>query len=219
MIRKNTIRFVVCLCASLAAAGCGDPSSDDFGSSSNAIRSECEQMCQHGDSCPNLYAESDCVSVCEEAVEDAELLGGTCPSALDEVIACHTRLSCDELTRRAVGSYYNDDCVAKEEAAKRCEPGDPSPPNDELALACEALCNAIDDCPSTFAERDCAEICVEGFDRVDNSLADCSNAIIDTLTCQAGMSCAEIEARVLGRGTADSCDGADSRAEAICVQR
>lgn len=215
MIRIHTIRFVVCLGALFAAVGCGDASSGEIGS-------KCEQMCQHGDSCPNLYAESDCVSTCELAAEEADLLGGTCPRAMDEMIECHTRLTCDELTSRAIGSYYNDDCVAKEQAAKRCIPGDsvePETPADELTLACDAVCNAIDDCPSTLAEPDCVEICINGYRSAENGAAACSGAIVDTLTCQAAMTCAEIGNRVLGNLTDDSCREADRTAESLCSQR
>ncbi|MBW2403185.1 MAG: hypothetical protein JRF42_05110 [Deltaproteobacteria bacterium] len=215
MIRNNTVRFVVCLGALFAAVGCGDASSD-------AIGSKCEQMCQHGDSCPNLYAESDCVSTCVRAVEEADLLGGTCPDAIDNVVGCHTALTCDELTRRAVGSYYDDACVAVEQAATRCVPGDPvepEPPADELTFACEAVCTAIDDCPTTFAEPDCVEICVNGYRSAENGSEACTGAIVDTLTCQAAMTCSEIENRVLGRTTDDSCRDADRRAEELCSPR
>lgn len=218
MIRTNTIGFVVCLGAILVAIGCGDASSD------GTIGSKCEQMCQHGDSCPNLYAENDCVSSCEAAVKEAALLGGTCPSTIDEVLACQMRLTCDELTRRAVGGYYNDDCVAKDEAATQCVSGDPVEPGasdqpgstDELALACEAVCDAVDHCPSLFAEPDCVQICVDGFRAAENGSDSCAEAIVNTVTCQAAMTCEELSNRVNGRGIHDSCREADRFAEQRC---
>jgi hypothetical protein len=214
MTRKKTVRLAIYLGTLLAAVGCGDASPD-------AVASQCEQVCQHADSCANLYAESDCVSTCELALEEADSLGGTCPGALDKVIACQTRLTCSELTSRAVGGYYNDDCVAVEQAATGCVPGDPVEPEapaDELTLACESACRAIDDCPRTAAEYDCVDICVTGYGSADNGDEACSGAIVDTLTCQAAMSCTEIENRVLGRTSYDSCRDADQTAVTICSQ-
>jgi hypothetical protein len=213
MIQNHTLTTVLALGALVGAAGCGDASASD------SVGGKCAQMCQHGDSCPYLYAERDCVSECETAVEEAALLGGTCPGAIDEVIACHTQLTCDELTRRATGGFYNDECVMREQAAAQCIPGDavePDPNADELTLACEAVCNAIDDCPRTLAEPDCLEVCVSGYRRADNGMASCTAAIVDTLNCQAAMSCSEIENRVRGGAPNDSCLEADRTAEASC---
>jgi len=212
MIRNHSIRFVLCLGACFAATGCGDASPD------GGIGSKCQQMCQHGDDCPNLYAPSDCVSNCEAAVADAELVGGTCPGALDVAIGCQLNLSCEELMRRAISSSYDDQCVAKEQAVLQCTPGEPEPASDELSLACEAVCAAIDDCPRTDANSNCIEVCVADYGRAENGSADCSRAIVNTLTCQAAMTCTEIENRVLGRATDDACRNADRTLRSTCTQ-
>jgi len=212
MISKNTIRLVLCLAAFLAAVGCGDASPD------GAIGSKCQQMCQHGDKCPNLYAPSDCVSTCEAAVADAELLGGTCPGALEVAIGCQLNLSCDELMRRAISSSYTDQCVAREQAVLQCIPGDPEPAGEELSLACEAVCHAVDDCPRTEATANCVQVCVADYGRAEDGAADCSGAIVNTLTCQAAMTCAEIENRVLGRPSDDSCRNADRSMQSTCTR-
>lgn len=212
MICNYTTRFVLCLGAFLAAVGCGDASPND------GIVSKCQQMCRHGDNCPTLYAPSDCVSTCEAAVADAELLGGTCPGALDVAIGCHLNLSCDELRRRAISSSYNDQCVVSERAVLQCIPAGREPANDELSLACEAVCNAIDDCPRTDATSNCVQVCLADYGRAENGAADCSGTIIGTLTCQAAMTCTEIENRVLGRSTDDSCRNADRTMQSTCSQ-
>jgi hypothetical protein len=178
-------------------------------------------MCQHGDSCPYIYAEADCVSECEAGVEEAKLLGGTCPEAIDELIDCHTRLTCEELTRRATGGYYNDDCVAKEQAVQQCIPGESTSSEvveDELSLACAAICGAIDDCPTTFAEPNCVDVCLTGYRRAKNGSPSCTDAVIETINCQAAMNCEEIENRVLNRSSDDSCRDTDRLAEGACAR-
>ncbi len=210
MIRTKPLQIVFVAGALLTSVGCGD----------DAAGSACEERCARADSCPNLVADSDCVSICEDAVEQAQALGGTCPGAIDAVIACQTSLSCTELTARVVSSFYDDECVAVEQAAQRCVPGEPftpDPSTDELTLACEAVCEAIDSCPTTRAEPNCLQICVDGYGAAENGTMACSGAIIDTLNCQAAMSCEEIENRVRGLSAADRCRGADDRAAAACL--
>jgi len=214
MNRTKTLQLMMFVAALITSAGCGD----------EAPQSACEASCQRADSCPNLSAESDCVSACESLVEEAQKLGGTCPGAIDEVIACHTGLSCAELTNRVVGGFYNDECVAVEQAALRCEPGEAIVPSqspdelpvDELTLACEATCSSIDSCPTTRAESNCVQICVSGYSDADNGTAACRSAIIDTLNCQAAMTCGEIDRRVRRLRMDDSCRSADEQAGAIC---
>lgn len=126
MIRNNTLRFAIWLAAFVSAVGCGDASTD------GSFSSKCEQMCQHGDSCPHLYAPSDCVSSCEAAVAESKLLGGTCPDALDAAIRCHLNLTCNELMTRATTSAYNDQCVRSERAVSQCIADGPEPARDEL---------------------------------------------------------------------------------------
>lgn len=215
MIHHDPVRMTLCALALLSSIGCGDSSP----------ASSCEALCQRADSCPNLYAEKDCVSVCEESVKQAQALGGTCPGAIDDVIACQTGLSCSELSVRAVSSFYDDECVAVEQAAVKCEPGDPvgsdpsanQPPDDELALACSGLCDALDACPRTRAESNCLQICVEGYRSAQNGSEACSTAVVDTLNCQSAMSCEEIENRVLGRSVDDACRASDQRAISACL--
>ena len=70
-------------------------------SASDNVGGKCARLCERADSCQNVEAQDNCVSVCEEAVEAASSLGGTCPGAVDEMIACQTQLSCGELLARA----------------------------------------------------------------------------------------------------------------------
>jgi hypothetical protein len=187
-------------------------------------------MCAKADSCPNLYAESDCVSSCEVVVAEAAELGGTCPRAVDNMIACHKALSCTDLTQRAISNYHVDECTPTEQSVRSCEAGDPVAPGDggnqedpelppdELALACDALCQAIDSCPTTRAESDCLEVCVTSYGSVENGSSVCRGALIDTLNCQAAMTCGEIENRVRGYDAFDSCREADDHAAEVCLQ-
>jgi hypothetical protein len=98
----------------------------------------------------------------------------------------------------------------------QCIPSGPEPASDELSLACEAVCGAIDDCARTEAASNCVQVCIADYGRAKNGASECGNAIVDTLTCQAAMSCTEIENRVLERQTDDSCRDADRRLERVC---
>jgi hypothetical protein len=214
MTRNTILRLAISLGALLIAAGCGDASTD------GGIGSKCEQMCQRADDCPNVYAESDCVSVCEKTVEAAAQLGGTCPQAVDAVVDCTIQLSCDELFTRALGGYYNDECVAKERAANQCVPGDPvEQPNsdDELLLACQAICDAGDDCPGLVPDADCVQGCYDGFGAFEDGTAACHEALVTAVNCQAALSCTELSNRVNQRGFDDSCTETDRIAEQLCL--
>jgi hypothetical protein len=213
---NNIVRALICVGVLTAGIGCGD----------DAGGTPCEQACARIDSCPNVRSEDSCVETCEDVVAQSAALGGSCPGAVDEVIACHMALSCTDITQRAISSYHVDECTPKEQSADNCEPGDPvdpndgrnpEPPADELALACGALCDAVDLCPTTYAESGCLDACVATFGSVGNGTAACRGAIIDTLDCQSAMTCSEIENRVLGYELSDSCRAADNRAAAICI--
>lgn len=218
MTRNPIVPTLFCLLVALAAAGCGDASADE------TFASQCQRMCAHGDACPNLVAQPDCVANCEEAVADAAALGGTCPGLLDEVISCQQRLSCSELTDRARGGFYDDQCVVRDEALRQCVPGDRVPSDDgtpdgvgELALACQAACDAFDACPRTRAEVNCLEICIDGFGGLQNGEEDCTDALVDSLNCQAGLTCAELEDRAVGRGLEDGCTDVDRWTARLCI--
>jgi len=213
MTRNTIVGLAISLGALSTAAGCGDASAD------GSFVTKCEQMCRRADDCPNVYAQSDCVSVCKAAVEQAALLGGTCPGAVDELVECNMQLSCDELFTRALGGYYNDECVAKERAANQCAPGDPVEQpgsEDELRLACQAICDAGDDCPTLASDRDCLQGCYDGFSAFEDGTAACHEAVVSAVNCQAALSCTELSNRVNQRGFNDSCTETDSIAEQRC---
>lgn len=120
-MKKNCLnhsRYVIAWAAlALAVAssgGCGD-------AETSAI-SACESICARGDTCPNLYSEPDCATVCQQALADAKAEGGTCDAAMQDVVECHAGLSCDELAGRMLDPFHVDDCMALEERLDQCEP-------------------------------------------------------------------------------------------------
>ena len=143
MIRDYVIRTLICVGVCVVAAGCGDADA------ANAVYANvCEAACGAADDCPNLYYEANCVAECEKAEAEAALIGGTCPSALEAQVACHARLSCDDLFGRATSNSPSDECVQLDRELFNCVSDvDPTAqggaPNDELTLGCDALCNAI----------------------------------------------------------------------------
>jgi hypothetical protein len=218
MTRYTTPILAICLSA-LITAGCGDASASD------SVGGKCARMCERADGCQNVEADDDCVSVCEEAVAAAASLGGTCPGSLDDFIACHTQLSCGELFARALGGYYDDECVATQQALDRCTPGAPGDPDprdqqpgtDELELACEAFCETGDECPNLVPDADCVQGCYEGFGQFLDGTSECSEALINAVNCQAALSCGELGARVNGSNGFDSCRDSDRLAESLCL--
>jgi len=211
MIRNTLISMTMVWALAFAASGCGDASA--------AVGSKCAQMCQHWEDCPGLTWAVDCVSICEELVEDAEVLGGTCPGLLEAELDCMTQLSCGEVYLRNTGGFYTDECVAKEAARMQCEPGDPVPAedvNEEFSLACEAFCNAADDCPTLEADADCREECVATMSGFENGTELCTESLLNDITCQAALTCSALSNRVNGRFVRDACTEADSVAEAAC---
>ena len=120
-------------------------------------------------------------------------------------------MTCSEIEDRVFGRMKDDSCRdADRNAEAPCSP-------DLLSLPCEAVCTSIDDCPTIVGDPDCAENCVDGFRSAENGSEACTGAIVDTLTCQAAMTCSEIENRVHGRTTDDSCRDADSKAAGLCL--
>ena len=218
MTANNTLLLTLCIGVLTSVAGCGDASASD------SVGGKCARMCERADGCQRVEADDDCVSVCEEAVEAADSLGGTCPGALDDFITCHTQLSCGELYARALGGYYNDECVVRQAALDRCTPGAPvdpgpsdeQPSTDELELACEAFCETGDECPNLIPDADCVEACYDGFGQFLNGTVECSNALINAVNCQAALSCSDLGNRVNGRAALDGCTDSDSAAERLC---
>jgi hypothetical protein len=216
MIRDNFVGSLICVGVLVGGVGCGDADPAD-----GAYANVCEAACGAADECPNLYYESDCVAECENAKAQAEVIGGTCPAAMEAQIACHAGLSCQDLFGRATSSSPSDECVQADAEVQNCvadvDPTDQGDrPADELTLACDGLCNAIDACPTTYAEPSCLQECLAAFGSAQNGSATCSSAVIDAVNCQAGMSCSEIENRVRGVSAFDSCRSVDNEAVAIC---
>lgn len=87
----------------------------------------------------------------------------------------------------------------------------------ELTFACDALCDALDSCPTIRALDDCVAECVDGYRVAENGSADCSSAVIDMIDCQSAMSCSEKENRILGLSARDSCTEADEQAVTACL--
>ena len=210
MIRNGCVSLVFVWALLLGASGCGDAS---------AAGSPCQQMCQSWEDCPGLTWGVDCLSICEEAVEDANALGGSCPALFDEVVECWTQLTCSEVYLRNTSGFYDDECVVKETAVAQCVPGEPATPDDELdefSLACEALCEAIDDCPTLEANADCRETCVTQFTSFENGTELCTESLINDINCRAGLSCTALRNRITGSSVPDACGEADAIAEAAC---
>lgn len=219
MTANNTLLLTLCIGVLTSAAGCGDASASD------SVGGQCARMCERADGCQNVEADDDCIAVCEEAVVAADSLGGTCPGALDDFIACHTKLSCGELYARALGGYYNDECVAKQQSLDRCTPGapaerDPSeeqPTTDGLELACEAFCETGEECPNLVPDDDCVQGCYDAFAEFLDGTSECSEALVDAVECQASLSCADLGERINGGNGFDACLDTDRLAESLCL--
>lgn len=218
MTRNPIVPTALCLLVALVAAGCGDASADETSAS------QCQRLCEYADSCPRVFAVDDCVSNCEDAVEEAAALGGTCPGSLDDFISCQQQLSCSDLADRARGGFYDDACVPREEALRECVPGDaPSlgggNPDEvgELALACQSLCDAYDDCPTIVPEPDCLSICVDGLLEPQNGEAVCADAVVDMVNCRAAMSCRELDSFARDPDIEDRCTDSVRRAARLCI--
>lgn len=197
------------------ALGCGDSSGVG-----GAATSLCEAMCAHGDACPNLYAEADCVSVCEQAMAVADDLGGTCPAALDNVVSCHAKLSCDDLTARTFNSSHIDECTSLEQAANRCEPGPVVDPTDnsnpdQIYLSCGGFCESATNCGIVF-ESDCLTACVDAFEPAQAQSSACAQTFVDSFDCYASMTCGELVDRVNDVSRVDSCTAVDNDAARVC---
>lgn len=216
MTRNTLMTLVFTGSFAFATTGCGDASEN--------LVSKCQQMCQHWEDCPGLTWAVDCVSICEEAVEDAEVLGGTCPALLEAEITCKAQLTCGEVYLRNTGGFYSDECVAPEAATRQCEPGEPAPTeefndefDDELLLACQAYCDRGDECPNLVPDADCVQGCYEGFSSFEDGTLVCRDALIDAVNCTAALSCAELSDRVNRRSQVDSCTNPIRTAEALCL--
>lgn len=219
MTRETTVLFAICLGVLAAVAGCGDESA------AGSTASLCAQMCGNVDDCPNVYWQGDCMADCENALDAVELAGGACPEELDDLLGCQAQLSCGELSNRANGGFYDDECVARERRLLSCEsrsasdddPSDDNPGATELELACAAFCETIDDCPGLYTEPNCVQLCAETFGAFENGAATCSDAIVDAVNCQSSLSCSDLGNRVGGgQVMIDSCTDTDRAAEALC---
>ena len=98
---RNIFGLVIVLGGFALAAGCGDAGASD---DKVGAESPCEASCAHADACPNLYAETDCVSECELTRERAAALGGTCAYALEDFVECYSTLSCEDIGARKAAS-------------------------------------------------------------------------------------------------------------------
>ena len=216
----NTFRFAIVLASFALAAGCGDADASDGMSGTKSL---CETMCAHGDACPNLYAEADCVSDCELAMDDATALGGTCGYALDDFVECFGTLSCEDLEARTLNPNSVDACTPAEQAAVQCEPwvadatSEPVEPDmDEVRLTCEAFCESVVACNLEFA--DCESVCVMSYAPYQAQSPACAETFIDAFSCYSNMMCSELVNRVNETGRIDSCTAIDDRTINVCAQ-
>lgn len=208
MLRHTTVSLVLVGVVTLASAGCGNASAEGG--------TRCQQMCQHWEDCPGLTWAVDCVSICEEAVQDAEVLGGTCPALLEREVACKAQLSCGEVYLRNTGGFYDDECVAAEAAVAQCVPASLDDVDEEFALACQAFCDAIDDCPALSTEPGCRDACISAFSAFNDGTELCTEAIINDVACQSSLDCGAIGNRINSVVARDACSDADAIAEAAC---
>jgi hypothetical protein len=218
---RNTFGVVIVLGGFALAAGCGDAGASDGMLDTKSV---CEAMCAHGDACPNLYAEADCVSECELAREQAAALGETCAYALEDFVECYGTLSCEELEARTLNRNSVDACTSEERAAVQCEPwqndevSEPVEPDmDEIRLACETFCDALAGC-SLETEADCETVCVMGYAPYQAHSPACAETFVDAFSCYSNMTCSELVNRVNETGRIDSCTAIDDRTINICAQ-
>lgn len=219
-IRRNTLGFAIVLAGFVLAAGCGDADASDVMPSTNNL---CATMCAHGDACPNLYAEADCVSDCELAVDEAAALGGTCAYALEDFVECYGTLSCADLDARTRNSSRVDACTSAEQSAVHCDPwtvdevSEPVEPDmGEVRLACEAVCESMAACSLEF-ESDCESVCVMGYAPYQAHSPACAETFVDAFSCYSNMTCAELVNRVNETGRIDSCTAIDDRTINVCA--
>ena len=215
----DAYRLLFAIAVAVAAAGCGDngiPGSTELGL--------CEAMCENGDACPSLYAEADCVSDCQRALDDAAELGGTCTGAMEDLVVCSANLSCSDLTARTLNPNHIDECSSFERELSRCVPdlpGKPSPSHaqepatSEVELACQSFCESAGACGVRF-NGDCVEACVGGFDAYVAVSTQCAQSYVDSFDCYSNMVCAEITDRVDERGGRDTCTSVDDYTIRVC---
>lgn len=218
---RNTVGFGIVLVGFALTAGCGDADASDAMSGTQSL---CETMCAHGDACPTLYAEADCVSDCEFAMEEATALGGTCAYALDDFVECYGTLSCEDLVARTLNPNSVDACTPAEQAAVQCEPwvvdetSEPAEPDmDEIRLACESFCQSLAAC-SLETESDCETVCVMGYAPYQAQSPACAETFVDAFSCYSNMTCSELVNRANEAGRVDSCTAIDDHTINVCAQ-
>jgi len=215
---RNIFRLAIMVAASAVAAGCGDASAV----SPNA-QSLCEAMCAHGDACPNLYAEADCVRECELAREQAAALGGTCAYALEDFVECYGNLSCEDLDARVKNPSSVDACTPAEQAAVNCEPwaaddsSEPAEPEmDEVRLVCKTFCARNADCGIEL-ESDCESVCLTSYAPYQAHSPACAATFVDAFSCYSNMQCSELVNRINETSQIDSCTAIDNQAISACA--
>ena len=218
---RNIFGLVITLGGLALAAGCGDAGASDDMFDTEGV---CEAMCAHADSCPNLYAEADCVSECELARKQAAALGGTCAYALEDFVECYATLSCEDIGARTRDPNSIDACTSAQQAAVECEPwqvdeaSEPVEPDmDEVRLACETFCESLAACSLDIAS-DCESICVMGYAPYQAHSSACAETFVDAFSCYSNMTCSELVNRVNETGRIDSCTAIDDRTINVCAQ-
>ena len=215
---RDIFGLVIMVGAVALAFGCGDASA---GAADE--ESLCAAMCAHGDACPNLYAEADCVSECEAAREQAAALGGTCAYALEDFVECYGNLSCEDLGARVQNPNSVDACTPAEQAAVNCEPwtSDDSPEPlepemDEVRLACQSFCARNADCGIEF-ESDCESVCLMSYAPYQAHSPACAATFVDAFSCYSNMQCSELVHRINETSRIDSCTVIDDQAISACA--
>ncbi|MEM7435382.1 MAG: hypothetical protein AAF436_09550 [Myxococcota bacterium] len=206
---------LLALGVALLGSGCGDSAqADSLGSPL------CEARCANGDACPGIEAQFDCVSECEEALAQADALGGTCPQAMEDVFVCQSNLSCRDIESRLLSPNHVDECTSFERAVQFCEPAPaasptPTPTNSEPLLACEAFCDSAEACGVEFRE-DCVQVCASGYPEYEAQSAACGQTFVDAFDCYSNLTCGELLDRINEVGRVDSCTAIDDWTITIC---
>jgi hypothetical protein len=218
---RNPFGLVIVLGSFALAAGCGDAAASD---DKVGAESPCEASCAHADACPNLYAETDCVSECELTRERAAALGGTCAYALEDFVECYSTLSCEDIGARTRDPNSIDACSSAQQAAVECEPwqvdeaSEPVEPDmDEIRLACETFCESLAAC-SLETETDCESVCVMSYAPYQAQSPACAGTFVDAFSCYSNMECSELVNRVNETRRVDSCTAIDDHTINVCAQ-
>ena len=214
---KAMLSLLTILCAAAFAAGCAEPSSDDSGGGNDSgggggadSRTEgalCESYCDRADECENVNRLPTCIDDCEATRSNAGAIGGGCPRAVDEGVACLTIASCDDLERSA-STGRTAECVYEAYQTRICDIVDTL--DDPIITACDATCMQAEECSQLFAEPECRRTCIENFNVYDGTSEACQSAALDGFECIAGLSCENLDNLINDRP-----HGCESRDQAI----